>query len=822
MGTHLVQGVVSDRRLSASGLTAQSIWLLATTLSIAFVCAPPMEFGLLYFVLHEAPLFVIWALFGSRQALLSSVLVVVSAFFSWGLDSHVDWTATVLITPLLLVGMSALRRLFTRTGVAWLAISAWLFVGSPIVFTYLFFVTAGNWIAAFTSLAYLLVSGATSGVLATIVLAVIRARFVASDVLHDTGELPDTVSLPELLESILVVVAYVPLVLLVYYSSQSYLEQTYDQIESIAESRFELVASGVDPQTVSITNLPVSSRDDLVDLINNQGRVIETNDNQVHWVPREKDIFANRRYKKLSEYGSGVVTVLDTQSEKRRSELPAATNTNYAFETSFWRYFEQRFQYLAAWYVGIVLALWLSALFIRVILNWYLIPLRELSESLKLFRVGGDVISTSSAGLNAWPSSSEVVDLSEGVRRLQTQVNQDLEEIEAMNETVVAASSAKSQFLASMSHDMRTPLTAIMGFAELLSSGKGSSEDRQDWHDSIVKNSRYMYEMVGNVLDMAAIESGQLQIKPEAIELRSWTEETVSLIKARADDKGLDTYWVVRDDVPDGVMLDSAKLREILINLLSNAVKYTPKGCVRLEVSKRNFDLEDQLVFQVIDSGIGMSSDAKKIMFDPFVRVHDTEAMPGIEGNGLGLTIVRSFASAMGGDVSVDSVPGKGTEIAVAIPLVPASALSGSSKASVANEEEVNPLSGYRLLVCEDSDTVLTLLDFVLKQAGALVTTAENGLVGRDLFKAAQHGSEPFDAVITDMQMPLMTGYELAAAIRPSTEIPIIALTAFTQEEDEEKCLEAGCSAYLTKPIDTNQFAGQIASIMLDYRAKFA
>lgn len=814
-----MQGVVDDRTLSASDRTAQSIWLLATALSIAFVCAPPIEFGLLYFVLHEAPLFVIWALFGSRRAVLSSVAVVFSAFVAWGIDSPVDWTATVLITPLLIVAMSLLRRLFTRTGVAWLAISAWLFIGSPFVFAYLFFVTGGNWIAAFTSLSYLLVSGATSGVLATIVLAVIRARFVASDVLHDTGELPDTVSLPELLESILVVVAYVPLVLLVYYSSQSYLEQTYSQIESIAESRFELVASGVDPRTVSIMSLPVGSQDDLVALIKSQGRVIESADNQVHWVPSEKDIFAKRRYKKLSEYGRGVVTVLDTRSEKRSSEQLASATTSYAFETSFWQYFEQRFRYLAGWYAGIVVALWLSALFIRVVLNWYLIPLRELSETLKIFRVGGDVISTSSAGLNTWPSSSEVVDLSEGVRRLQAQVNQDLEEIEAMNETVVAASRAKSQFLASMSHDMRTPLTAIMGFAELLSTGKGSTEDRQDWHDSIVKNSRYMYEMVGNVLDMAAIESGQLKIKPEAIELRSWTEETVSLIKSRADAKRLDTYWVVGDDVPDGVMLDSAKLREILINLLSNAVKYTPEGSVRLEVSKRTFDLEAQLVFQVIDSGIGMSSDAKKIMFDPFVRVHDTEAMPGIEGNGLGLTIVRSFASAMGGDISVDSEPGMGTEIAVAIPLVRASPTSDSTEGSVANEEEVNPLLGYRLLVCEDSDTVLTLLDFVLKQAGALVTTAENGLVGRDLFKAAQDGSEPFDAVITDMQMPLMTGYELAAAIRPLTEIPIIALTAFTQEEDEKKCLEAGCSAYLTKPIDTNQFAGQIASIILDYRA---
>lgn len=814
-----MQGVVDDRTLSASDRTAQSIWLLATALSIAFVCAPPIEFGLLYFVLHEAPLFVIWALFGSRRAVLSSVAVVFSAFVAWGIDSPVDWTATVLITPLLIVAMSLLRRLFTRTGVAWLAISAWLFIGSPFVFAYLFFVTGGNWIAAFTSLSYLLVSGATSGVLATIVLAVIRARFVASDVLHDTGELPDTVSLPELLESILVVVAYVPLVLLVYYSSQSYLEQTYSQIESIAESRFELVASGVDPRTVSIMSLPVGSQDDLVAFIQSQGRVIESADNQVHWVPSEKDIFAKRRYKKLSEYGRGVVTVLDTRSEKRSSEQLASATTSYAFETSFWQYFEQRFRYLAGWYAGIVVALWLSALFIRVVLNWYLIPLRELSETLKIFRVGGDVISTSSAGLNTWPSSSEVVDLSEGVRRLQAQVNQDLEEIEAMNETVVAASRAKSQFLASMSHDMRTPLTAIMGFAELLSTGKGSTEDRQDWHDSIVKNSRYMYEMVGNVLDMAAIESGQLKIKPEAIELRSWTEETVSLIKSRADAKRLDTYWVVGDDVPDGVMLDSAKLREILINLLSNAVKYTPEGSVRLEVSKRTFDLEAQLVFQVIDSGIGMSSDAKKIMFDPFVRVHDTEAMPGIEGNGLGLTIVRSFASAMGGDISVDSEPGMGTEIAVAIPLVRASPTSDSTEGSVANEEEVNPLLGYRLLVCEDSDTVLTLLDFVLKQAGALVTTAENGLVGRDLFKAAQDGSEPFDAVITDMQMPLMTGYELAAAIRPLTEIPIIALTAFTQEEDEKKCLEAGCSAYLTKPIDTNQFAGQIASIILDYRA---
>ena len=817
-----MQGVVVDRTLSASGGTVQSIWLLATAISTTLVCAPPIEFGLLYFVLHEAPLFVIWALLGSRPALLSSVLVVVSAFVAWGVDSQVDWSATVLITPLIIVSMSVLRRLFTRTGVAWLAISAWLFVGSPFVFAYLFFVTGGNWIAAFTSLAYLLVSGATSGVVATIVLALIRGRSATSHEINGAGELSDTVSLPELLESILVVVAYVPLVLLVYYSSQSYLEQTYDQIESIAESRFELVASGVDPRTVSIRNLSVSSRDDLVDLIKNQGRVIETADNQVHWVPSEKDIFANRRYKKLSEYGSGVVTVIDTQSDKRTSELPGATTTKYAFETSFWRYFEQRFQYLAGWYVGIVLALWLSAYFIRVVLNWYLIPLRELSEALKFFRVGGDVTSTPSSRPFSWASSSEVVELSDGVRRLQTQVNQDLEEIEAMNEIVVAASRAKSQFLASMSHDMRTPLTAIMGFAELLSTGKGNVKDRQDWHDSIVKNSRYMYEMVGNVLDMAAIESGQLQIKLEATELRSWTEETISLIKPRSDAKGLDIHWVVRDDVPDAVMLDSAKLREILINLLSNAVKYTPEGGVRLEVSKRTFDLEAQLVFQVIDSGIGMSSDAKKIMFDPFVRVHDTEAMPGIEGNGLGLTIVRSFASAMGGDISVDSEPGMGTEIAVAIPLVRASPTSDSTEGNVAIEEEVNPLLGYRLLVCEDSDTVLTLLDFVLKQAGALVTTAENGLVGRDLFKAAQHGSEPFDAVITDMQMPLMTGYELAAAIRPSTEIPIIALTAFTQEEDEEKCLEAGCSAYLTKPIDTNQFAGQIASIILDYRAKFA
>lgn len=810
-----MQGVVADRIHSASGPAAQSIWLLATALSIALVCAPPIEFGLLYFVLHEAPLFVIWALFGSRRAVFSSVAVVFSAFVAWGIDSPVDWTATVLITPLLIVAMSSLRRLFIRTGVAWLAISAWLFIGSPFVFAYLFIVTGGNWIAAFTSLSYLLVSGATSGVLATIVLAVIRARFVASDVLHDTGELPDTVSLPELLESILVVVAYVPLVLLVYYSSQSYLEQTYDQIESIAESRFELVASGVDPQTVSIKNLPVTSRDDLVDLIKNQGRIIETADNQVHWVPTEKDIFANRRYKKLSEYGSGVVTVIDTQSDKRTSELPAATITKYSFETSFWRYFEQRFQYLAGWYVGIVLALWLSALFIRVVLNWYLIPLRELSEALKFFRVGGDVTSTPSSRPYSWASSSEVVELSDGVRRLQTQVNQDLEEIEAMNEIVVAASRAKSQFLASMSHDMRTPLTAIMGFAELLSTGKGNVKDRQDWHDSIVKNSRYMYEMVGNVLDMAAIESGQLQIKLEATELRSWTEETMSLIKSRADAKGIDTHWVVRDDVPDAVMLDSAKLREILINLLSNAVKYTPEGWVRLEVSKRSFDLEDQLVFQVIDSGIGISSDAKEIMFDPFVRVHDTEEMPGIEGNGLGLTIVRSFVQAMSGEVVVKSEVSVGTEITLLLPLnQPDPEPSVLSATADSNEIEANVLAGHRLLVCEDSDTVLMLLNFILEQAGASVVTAENGSIGYELFLQAEQRSECFDAVITDMQMPLMTGYELAAAIRPSSSVPIIALTAFTQEEDEDKCLQAGCSAYLTKPIDTNTFAAQVAELI--------
>lgn len=384
--------------------------------------------------------------------------------------------------------------------------------------------------------------------------------------------------------------------------------------------------------------------------------------------------------------------------------------------------------------------------------------------------------------------------------------------LEEAREAANAASAAKSQFLAAMSHDMRTPLTAIVGFAELLESADVDDQQRADWSRRIVKNSEYMKEMVGNVLDMATIESGQVQVKVAPFNPHEWLSDTLDLVAPRARDKGLVLRSTVDDQLPPVIAADASKLREILINLLSNAIKYTVEGEVHLSAQ---FDSSsgDRLTLVVEDTGLGIAAEAIKQVFEPFTRVHDVERFSTIEGTGLGLTVVKSFAEAMGGEIHVVSTVGKGTSFVLTIPcVIPQDQLANDSGRSVVTSDTL-PLQGRHLLVCEDSETVQTLIRFVLERAGATVETALNGGEGLEKFLAAKQSSRPFDVVITDMQMPVMTGYELATNIRQHDDTPVLALTAYAQEEDRKRCLEAGCTGYQTKPIDTDSFAITVAAL---------
>jgi len=413
--------------------------------------------------------------------------------------------------------------------------------------------------------------------------------------------------------------------------------------------------------------------------------------------------------------------------------------------------------------------------------------------------------------------ASTRLDTALALERLEIQAS----ELREAREAAEAASRAKSQFIASVSHDMRTPLTAIIGYAHLLEEGAGSSEERSDWLSAVVANSEYMSAMIGNVLDMAAIESGQLQVLADSIDIREWMEKLRKLIESRVTERGLSLSFQVESGTPERWVADRAKLDELAMNLLTNAIKYTMEGAISVTVSVSARDSVDWLRLVVDDTGIGMRPSVLDSIFQPFTRVHDMSTHPTIEGTGLGLTVVKSFIDLMGGDIVINSTLGEGTQATVMLP--PArrepNKDGGTTTLAATHSTEppsdpspTEPLKGVNLLVCEDSDTVSMLLRVMLERAGAVVTTAADGEEGLTQF--AQHSNE-LDLVITDMQMPKLDGYELMRRIRATGwSGHIIALTAFAASEDEDKCLAAGCSHYLTKPINPATFASSIAAVL--------
>ena len=413
--------------------------------------------------------------------------------------------------------------------------------------------------------------------------------------------------------------------------------------------------------------------------------------------------------------------------------------------------------------------------------------------------------------------ASTRLDTALALERLETQAL----ELREAREAAEAASKAKSQFIASVSHDMRTPLTAIIGYAHLLEEGGGNSDQRSDWLSAVVANSEYMNAMIGNVLDMAAIESGQLQVAADSIDIREWTEKLRQLIESRATERGLSLTLNVESGTPAIWVSDRAKLDELAMNLLTNAIKYTLEGSITVSVSVLAIDSVDWLRIVVDDTGIGMRPSVLDSIFDPFTRVHDMSTHSTIEGTGLGLTVVKSFIDLMGGEIEITSTLGEGTQVAVLLPpaMGDTDADSGTTTLAATHSTEPpselspkEPLKGVNLLICEDSDTVSMLLRVMLERAGAVVITAADGEEG--LARFTQHSNE-LDLIITDMQMPKLNGYELTRLIRATDwSGHIVALTAFAASEDEGKCRVAGCSHYLTKPINPASFASSIAAVL--------
>jgi signal transduction histidine kinase/DNA-binding response OmpR family regulator len=388
--------------------------------------------------------------------------------------------------------------------------------------------------------------------------------------------------------------------------------------------------------------------------------------------------------------------------------------------------------------------------------------------------------------------------------------------IQRQKEAAEAANVAKSQFLANMSHEIRTPLTAILGFAEELKVPLTSAEDRDRCVETILRNGAHLLQIINDLLDLSKIEAGHMTLEQLPFSLPALLADVLELLEMRAQHKGLVLKVGLVTPVPETIVSDPTRLRQILVNLIGNALKFTPAGEVQVRVSVAA-DAESQraLRFDVVDSGIGMTEEQMQRLFRPFSQA-DGSTTRKFGGTGLGLSISRRLARMLGGDITVASRPDVGSTFSVTIAPQWAAGVRRIQRlgqprttGDTGNVAALD-LRGCRILLADDSPDNRILISRILSRAGADVTLATNGLEAVEQLMAAC--DTPFDVLLLDMQMPVMDGYTAAGRLRElGWTGPIIALTANAMRGDAERCLEAGCSGYATKPIERDLLLQEIS-----------
>jgi len=401
-----------------------------------------------------------------------------------------------------------------------------------------------------------------------------------------------------------------------------------------------------------------------------------------------------------------------------------------------------------------------------------------------------------------------------------------------------AAAQAKSDFLANMSHEIRTPMTAILGYADMLISEEGL--ERAPLHrrvaiETIQRNGTHLLAVINDILDLSKIEAGKMTCENVECSIFEIVDDVVDLLKFRAKEKGLNLRTEFAGRLPVRIRSDPTRLRQILLNLIGNAIKFTESGSVTMRVAS-SLDGESNIVFEVIDTGIGLTPTQLSLLFRPFVQA-DTSTTRRFGGTGLGLSICKRLAEMLGGEVGVTSEPGRGSTFRATInpgDLWGVRRISGEEArrrakravTSAAIEEQAPPgrqaspsavspelLHDRRILLAEDGPDNQRLISFLLKKAGADVTIVDNGRAAVDHALAALREGRPFDVLVTDMQMPIMDGYEATRALRSAGYAhPIVALTASAMTGDREKCLAAGCDDYAVKPIDKARLIATVAA----------
>jgi len=364
-----------------------------------------------------------------------------------------------------------------------------------------------------------------------------------------------------------------------------------------------------------------------------------------------------------------------------------------------------------------------------------------------------------------------------------------------------AANEAKSTFLSSMSHDLRTPLNGIIGFTDL-AIREDSEEKRLDYLKKIQISGNLLSDLVEDTLELSRIESGKMTLNPEPIKGGELAMTVAMAVTPAAELKHIHLIADSSRYPHEVIYCDRLKLQKVMLNLLSNAIKYTPQGgTVSMSVviiDPPQNGMTRRLVVE--DNGIGMSEEFLTKLYEPFSQEHRAEA-GNVAGTGLGLTIVKRIVDLMNGTITVESRINKGTKFVIDLPISRIEEDHGESASSV----QVVALKGKNILLCEDNDLNAEIATLLLKEQGVEVTRAENGQAGVELFAASPEGF--FYSILMDLRMPVLDGYAATKAIRKlkrsdAPDIPIIALSADAFEENKNTASEAGMTGYLTKPID--------------------
>lgn len=390
---------------------------------------------------------------------------------------------------------------------------------------------------------------------------------------------------------------------------------------------------------------------------------------------------------------------------------------------------------------------------------------------------------------------------------------------------------AKSAFLATMSHEIRTPMTAVLGFAENLLDPDLTDEAREDAVRTIQSNGQHLVELINSILDLSKIEAGRLEVERLPVAPAVILESCCDLMAVPARAKGLEIDLAYVNDLPGTIQSDPTRLRQVLLNLIGNAVKFTESGTVQVRAylhdgrGPRGGPLLDILIK---DSGIGMTREQIAAVFSPFTQADGSMARR-FGGTGLGLTISRQLARLLGGDISADSVPGKGSTFRATFatgPLdgVPRPRPEVLRRIAQAGETKVGQpalrdLDAW-ILIADDNPVNLRLISHIVNKAGAAIETVVDGQQAVDRALRAAKDGHPFDVILMDVQMPVLDGIGATRTLRKNGYLrPIIALTANAMVSDRLACMQAGCSDFATKPIDRADLLRKLAAAIRSARS---